>query len=105
MSKGAAGWGVSITRGPFLRGADLAQTLRLTPPAAMADTLPDEHEQLLTILCCLSAKSWGRVKLTHIVRTVSLSIGVVSLTDEGKPVCHWSQSTMVCPSYRVPLIR
>ena len=71
----------------------------------MADTLPDEHEQLLTILRGVSAQSWGQVNLTHILRTVSLSIGVVGLTDEGKPVCPWSHGTMVCPSYRVPLIR
>ena len=34
----------------------------------MADTLPGEDEQLLTILRCVSAQSWGRVNLTHILR-------------------------------------
>ncbi len=38
------------------------------PAAAMANTLPDEREQLLTILRCVSAQSWGRVNLTHILR-------------------------------------
>ena len=38
------------------------------PVATMANTLPDEREQLLTILRCLSAKSWGRVNLTYILR-------------------------------------
>jgi hypothetical protein len=36
--------------------------------AAMTNTLPGECEQLLTILRCVSAKSWGRVNLTHILR-------------------------------------
>jgi superfamily II DNA helicase RecQ len=37
-------------------------------PPAPANSLPGEREQLLTILRCVEAKSWGRVKLTLILR-------------------------------------
>ena len=35
---------------------------------AAVNSLPDEREQLLTILRCVSVKSWGRVNLTHVLR-------------------------------------
>ncbi len=38
------------------------------PIAATVNTLPGEREQLLVILRCVSAKSWGRVNLTRILR-------------------------------------
>lgn len=37
-------------------------------PPAPANSLPDVREQLLTILRCVEGKSWGRVKLTYILR-------------------------------------
>jgi ATP-dependent DNA helicase RecQ len=35
---------------------------------AAINSLPDEREQMLTILRCIRAKSWGRVNLTRILR-------------------------------------
>jgi len=37
-------------------------------PQAAVNSLPEEREQLLTILRCVEIKSWGRINLTRILR-------------------------------------